>query len=271
MKRTTTFLSYSFLILASLVVLVPVTWLILASFKTKAQMAVWPPLFLFKPTFVAYKEILGGNFPGYFLNSLIISTGSVLLSLAIGIPAAYGITRFKFMGRESFKFWILSTRMAPAFGFIVPYFLIFRNARLLDTYTALIIIYSVFNLSFITWMLIGFIQEIPREIEEAAMIDGCSRWGILLRVVLPLMAPGLSATVILSFIFSWNEFLYAFVLTAAKTKTAPVAITNYIGFYGIEWDRMCASSTICILPILLLALIVQKYLVRGLTLGAVKG
>ena len=271
MRRITIFLSYGLLILASLAVLVPVAWLISASFKTKAQMAVWPPLFVFKPTFVAYKEILSGNFPSYFLNSLIISTSSVLVSLAIGVPAAYGITRLKFRGRESFKFWILSTRMAPPFGFIIPYFLIFRNVRLLDTYTALIVIYSVFNLSFIIWMLIGFIQEIPREIEEAAMIDGCSRWIILLRIVLPLIAPGLSATMILSFIFSWNEFLYAFVLTAAKTKTAPVAITNYIGFYGIEWDRMCACSTICILPILILALLVQKYLVRGLTLGAVKG
>ncbi len=251
--------------------LFPVYWVMLTSFKTPAQIGSPTPVFFFKPTLAVYTQLLGSDFPKYFLNSLFVSLASVFLSLVLGAPAAYGLARFCFRGRENLKFWVLSTRMAPPFGFIVAFYLIFRNLHLLDTYWALIIMYLTFNLPFMIWLLLGFFQDVPRSLEEAALTDGCTDWGAFLRVVLPTVAPGLAAAVVLGFVYSWQEFLYAFVLAGSRTRTIPVVIASQIGFYGINWDKMCAISCVSMVPMFLLAILVQKYLVRGLTMGAVKG
>ena len=158
--------------------------------------------------------------------------------------------------------------MAPAFGFIVPFYLIFRDLKLLDTHFALILLYLLPNLPFTIWMIRGFIQDLPKEIEESAMIDGCSRINALQKIVFPLIRPGIVATAILAFIFSWNEFLFAFIITRTAARTIPVAIASYVGYMGIEWTKMCASATISSIPIVVFFLLVQKYIIKGLTLGA---
>lgn len=264
-------LRYLVIFMVLIVLLFPVYWVMLTSLKTPADIASTTPVFFFKPTLKVYTQLLGSEFPKYFLNSLFVSVASVFLSLVLGAPAAYGLTRFCFRGRENVKFWVLSTRMAPPFGFIVAFYLIFRSLHLLDTYWALIIMYLTFNLPFMIWLLLGFFQEVPRSLEEAALTDGCTDWGAFLKIVLPTVAPGLAAAVVLGFVYSWQEFLYAFVLAGSHTRTIPVVIASQIGFYGIQWDKMCAISCVSMLPMFVLALLVQKYLVRGLTLGAVKG
>jgi len=196
-----------------------------------------------------------------------------MASFAIGLPTAYALARINFRGNQSISFWIISTRMGPPFGFIIPFYLIMSNLRLLDTQVALITMYLIFNLPFTVWMLKGFIQESPKEIEESAMIDGCSTLGALGRVVLPAIKPGIAATVILSFVAAWNEFMYAAALTSVQAKTLPVATADFSGSfaYGLRWNLMSVYATAAIVPVLVMSVFVQRYLVRGLTLGALKG
>jgi len=270
-RRIGHYLRYLAIGVALVTFLFPVYWVILTSFKPPAQIMSSSPVFFFRPTVETYVRLLTSDFPRSFFASLIVSLSSVFLSLLLGTPAAYGLARFRFRGRENLEFWILSVRMAPPFGFVVAYYLIMRNLHLLDTHWALIITYVVFNLPLIIWLLISFFQDVPKDIEEAALIDGCTEWGAFLRVVLPAVAPGIAAAAVLGFVYSWQEFLYAFVLAGSRTRTIPVTIASGIGFYGIEWDKMCAISTLSMIPMFLFALLAQKYLVRGLTLGAVKG
>lgn len=260
---------YGFLVLALLTYVFPIFWATLSSFKTPKQAEVAAtPIFIFKPTLKNYQEVLRGEFPRYLLNSLIIATINVLLCLILGVPAGYALARHRFKGGNNLAFWILSIRMAPAFGFIVPFYLIFRDLRLLDTHLSLVLLYLLPNLPFTIWMIRGFVQDLPKEIEESAMIDGCSRMGALQKIVFPLIKPGIAATAILAFIFSWNEFLFAYIITRTSARTVPVAIASYVGYMGIEWTKMCACATISSIPIIIFFLLVQKHVVRGLTLGA---
>jgi len=262
---------YAAIVVALILFLFPVYWIIATSFKSTGDIASPIPVFLYTPTVSAYARLLTSEFPRFFLNSLVIAVSSVFLSLLLGAPAAYGLARFRFRFQENLKFWVLSARMAPPFGFVVAFYLIFRSLHLLDTYWALIIMYLAFNLPFMIWLLFGFFQDVPKDLEEAALVDGCTEWGAFRRIVLPAVAPGLAAAAVLGFVYSWQEFLYAFVLAGSSTRTVPVAIASEIGFYGIEWDKMCAIATLSMIPMFSLALLVQRYLVRGLTMGAVKG
>jgi multiple sugar transport system permease protein len=203
-------------------------------------------------------------------NSLIISSSTVILGIAIGLPAAYVLARARFKARGQVNFWILSMRMAPPFAFIVPYYLTFRFFGLLDKHMALIIINLTFSLPFAIWMLESVISDLPAEIEEAALIDGCSRLGVIRQIVLPLTAPSIAATAILTFIFSWNEFFFANILTGTTTQTMPVMLISFIGLMGVNWVQMSAAGIVAIVPTIILALLAQRFLVRGLTLGAVK-
>lgn len=263
------------IIIAILVIVVlfytlfPIIWVIEGSLKTRTQNRSIPPVWIFTPTLRAWNE-LGPNFMLYFTNSLIVASSSVLLCLVLGLPTAYALARFKLKGRKNILMTILSTRMAPPFAFIVPYYLLMRDLRLLDTQLSLVLIYIGFNLSFVIWILEGFIEELPVEIEEAALVDGCSRLGVLRRITIPLIAPGIVVTATLTFIFCWNEFLFAYILTRETAVTLPPAIASTIAFMNIDWEKMCAYATASMIPSLTLALLVRKYLVRGLTLGAIK-
>jgi len=262
---------YVLTILLLVIFLFPVYWLGLSSLKTKGQLYATPPVFFFNPTLDAYGDIWHSYFPRAFINSLVVAISSVLLSLSLGVPAAYALSRFRFRGRRQIKVWIISTRMAPPFGFIIPLYLIFRNLHLLDTYIALTIMYMTFNLSFTVWLLISFFSDVPSDIVEAAMVDGCSETKAFMTIVLPLVKPGIAATLLLSFVYSWREFLFASVLTGGRTTTIPVEIASRIGLYDIQWNEMCAMSVVSMVPMFLIALLIQKSLVRGLTMGAIKG
>src|ERR1043166_3597647 len=261
---------------ALLATLAPVYWLITISFKREVdQSAVPPKWFSFSPTFEHYADaFLARSFGQYLFNSLIIDVASTGCALVIGTLAAYALARFRLPANldRHLALWILSTRMFPAIVTAVPLFLIMRDVHLVNTRLSLVIVYTGFNLPFVVWMMRGFFAEIPRDLEEAAMVDGDSRMGALRRVVLPLVTPGLAATAVFCLIISWNEFLFALVLTQTDAAmTLPVGIAGRVTQYGIKWGAMSAAAVVAMIPILAFALAVQKYLVRGLSLGAVKG
>jgi multiple sugar transport system permease protein len=255
-------------------VLVPFYWLITTSFKQEVDYLAYPPKFIPRVwTLDGYRVLFRENQLGhYFANTVIVSLSSTALAVFFGALAAYSLAR----ARLPFKlgaivgFWMLLTRMYPAIATAIPYFLIIRNLHLLDTRWALIITYTAFNLPFVIWLMIGFYEELPIELEKAAMVDGCNVWQRFARIVLPLSAPALVATAILSIILAWNEFLFAVMLTRLNAKTLPVVMSGFITDKGTQWDQMTALGVITILPVLLFAVAVQRYLVRGLTLGAVK-
>jgi multiple sugar transport system permease protein len=269
----------------------PVAWSYLNSLKPPEQIFDLPPKLVFTPTLHNYAVIFGlevgaeaegvsqtqaatgaaSQLPRYFLNSLIVSIGTTVLSLAIGCLAAYSLARFRFRAKRYMLLGILLVRMVPAVVLVIPIYTLWRSLGLLDTHQGLILAYLSFNLPFVIWMMRGFFVDIPVEIEEAALIDGCSRLNALIKVILPLAAPGIAATSIFALLLGWNEFLFAVLLTSDKAKTLTPAILNYVTDRAILWGNLYAAASIVLLPVLLFSLAVQKHLARGLTGGAVKG
>ena len=267
---------YTLLALASLASLAPVYWMLTISLKSEADHFASPPQwFVFSPTLEHYKDaFVVRSFGQYLITSAVVALLSTAFALLIGTLAAYALARFemRFKLNRRLSLWILSTRMFPPIVTIVPLFLMMRELRLINTIAALVIVYTAFNLPFVVWMMRGFFNEVPREMEEAAMVDGDSRLGALFRVVLPLVKPGLAATAVFCLIMSWNEFLFALVLTQTEAAmTLPIGIAGRVTQYEIKWGVMSAAGVVAMLPILIFALSVQRYLVRGLSLGAVKG
>lgn len=261
---------YLFIVVTLIWTLFPVYWIVLTSLKTTQQMNTMPPLFFFEPTINTYIKLLSGDSLASFKNSIIVSLSSVALGLVIGLPAAYVLARMKFKAKNQVNFFILSMRMAPAFAFLIPYYLIFRTLGLVDSYLALILINLTITIPFSIWLLEGMIMDMPREIEEAAMVDGCTPTGVIWRMVIPMMAPSIAATAILNFVFCWNEFFFALIISGNNTRTVPVMLTSLIGLMGVDWVKMSAAGTLAIIPTIILALLAQKYLVKGLMLGAIK-
>ena len=251
--------------------LTPILWIVLTSIKPESLIFLRYPVMIFKPVFSNYEDVFTNTYIArYFINSLIISSLSCALALLIGSLAAYSFSRFKIKRGEDIAFWILSTRMLPPIASVIPIYLIAAHLELLDTYALMILIYAGFNVPYVVWIMRGFFVDIPKEIEEAALVDGCSRLGVLMRVVLPLSVTGLVSTAIFAFVLSINEFLYALVLTGMKTRTMPVAIAALITDRGIQWGRMTASGTILLVPLVVFYCFIQRNLVRGLTFGAIK-
>ena len=258
-------LLYVVLVVIGLLWLFPAIWMFLTSFKTQVQTFQIPPVWIFKPVLENYNDLFfASNIGKYFLNSLIITGTSTIICLFLGSLAAFALARFRIRRNNDISFWILSTRMFPPIASAIPLYLLLRNFQLLDTHIGLIAVYITLNLGFATWMMKGFFNDLPVAIEESAMIDGCSRYGVFFRIVLPVSTPGLAATAILCFIFAWNEFLFALLFTGRAAKTMPVVLSGYITETGIRWGALTAAPTI------LLAILAQKYIIRGLTLGAVK-
>lgn len=251
--------------------------------EIKALTLELPPRFIFVPTLDNYRSVLFGqtrigdslvpsvpNFPRYLLNSIIVGFSTTFVALLIGVPAAYTLARFNFRGKAALAWYILATRMLPQFGILIPFYIMFSKMGLLDSYTTLILIYLTFILAFVIWMTKGFFQEIPRELEEAAQVDGCTRMQAIFRIIMPLAASGIAATAIFSIIMCWNEFLFALILTGNNAKTAPVAIYNFVTFREVVWGSLTAAGTLISLPIVVFVLLVQRNLVRGLVMGAIK-
>ena len=269
-------LKYILLSVAVVAAIAPVYWMVTISLKTEVDQFASPPRwFRFAPTLVHYYDaFLTRSFAKYLTTSLTVAGISTISAVTLGTLAAYGLARFKLRGKldRRLSLWILSTRMFPPIVTAVPLFLMMRDLRLLNTIASLVIVYTALNLPFVVWMMRGFFRELPRELEEAAVVDGDSRLGALFRVILPLVTPGLAATAVFCLIVSWNEFLLALVMTQTDASmTLPVGIAGRVTQYEIKWGVMSAAGVVAMIPILAFAMAVQRYLVRGLSLGAVKG
>ncbi|HEV7246940.1 MAG TPA: carbohydrate ABC transporter permease [Shinella sp.] len=274
-------LRYGLIVIVLGFIVFPIAWMIITSFKPADAIMVSPPRFLFTPTLDNYVHaIYDKNFLFYIKNTLFISVASTIIVVITGSLAAYSFARYN-VGDGHILFFILSTKMFPAIAVILPYFLIFREVGRtgagkflgigLDQPGALIISYTVFNLPFAIWLLVSFFQDIPRELEHSARLDGLSRLKVLAKVVCPLAAPGIAVTGVFTLIFSWNEFLFAYILTRKAASTVTVGVESFFTLQGILWGPVAAAATISVLPMLVFVLAMQRYMVRGLTFGAVRG
>lgn len=252
--------------------LAPIVWILMMSFKMPGDIVVYPPKFLFSPTLDNYVKVLSGSaFMTPFVNSLIVTLGSLVLTLLIGLPTAYALARFKFRGRENIAFSILSLRFAPELLIILPLYLIFQKIGLYDNYLGLILAYQLVTLPMLVWMLRSFIEDLPVELEEAVAMDGGSRWTAFRHVLFRLIAPGLGASLMLSFIWAWNSYTLPLVLSGKNTQVVTTGIQQYIAYQSIDWGPMAAATVVSMVPGILFALFSLRWIVGGLTAGTVKG
>jgi multiple sugar transport system permease protein len=254
-----------------LVVLCPVFFIVQMSVRTGLDAFRMPPTLVFSPTLQNYVDLVEGKFIRALMNSTVTATSTTVLALLLGVPAAYAFSRARLRAQRLLSLWTLTTRMAPAIAFGIPFFLIYKELGLIDTRVGLIVIYLTFNLSLVIWMMRAFFDGVPRSLEEAAYIDGAGVATAFVRIALPLAAPGLATTAIFTFLLSWNDFFYSLILTRSEAVTAPVAIVNFMNYESWEWGKVAAAATMIMLPVVALSILVRKYIVRGLTAGAVKG
>jgi ABC-type glycerol-3-phosphate transport system permease component len=255
------------------VFLFPLVWIIGLSLKTRLQVFASPPLFLWWPTLENYAAVFQrADFLQAFVNSLLVSAGAVSLSLLVGVPAAYALARFSFAGRNTLFFALLAMRMLPPIAVLVPMYVLFSALGLTTTRTSVVLAYTTFSLPLVVWIMRGFFEDLPRELEESAWVDGATRLRAFLHVVMPLIKPGLVAACILCVQLAWNDFLFAAVLTNNATRTLPVLMAAFSGGdTGVDWGGMTASGVLVILPVIVFAFLAQRHLVAGLSSGAVKG
>ena len=270
-KRLNRILIYLLVLLAVFLSVAPIVYLLITSFKEPELTFAIPPVWNFTPTWLNYNVVLSSsNFGKYFINSLVIALSATGIALVLGTLAAYGFSRFRFRGHFWLRISTLIPQMLPPITLVVPFYVLFSGLDWIDTLPALIISYLTFTIPLSIWMMIGFFDDVPIELEEAAMIDGCSRFSALIRISLPLVLPGMAATAILGFLYCWNEFLYAVILTGRDARTLPVIITSFMTNRSVHWGRIAASGSLVLIPVLVFALLAQRYLVRGLARGAVK-
>ncbi|HZS87297.1 MAG TPA: carbohydrate ABC transporter permease [Chloroflexota bacterium] len=264
---------YVFVGLFLLWTLVPLVWMVLSSFRTQASMLSMPPkLFVPFDTYSYWYMFFGGGGFGHFLlNSVIAAGGATLISLALGTLGGYGLARGTWRRKADLSFWIISTRMAPIAAVIVPLYMVFRQLGLQDSLLGLMVAYCTFNLPFAIWIMQAFFRDLPKDLEEAAKVDGCNTFGAFWRVALPLAAPGLVATGVLCLVFAWNDFAFATVFTGADTQTIPVAASQLVTQQGIQWGQLMATATIILTPMVICGVAIRRWLVRGLTMGAISG
>ena len=258
------------LLIYALFALFPLVWMIIMSLKPDSQM--FTTTFIFSPTMENYSAVfLRSDYSHFFFNNLIISILAVVLSLIVGVPAAYALARFQFKLKEDIAFTILSFRFAPEILVILPLFLIYQKTGLYDTYFGLIWVYQLITLPLLIWILRGYFEDISPDIEAAAQLDGYSWWQVFLKVLLPLVKPGLVAAGLLCFIFAWNAFTFPLLLSDARAQTSTVVALRFLASDTVHYGQVAAAATISALPEVILALLIQKHLVRGLSFGAVKG
>jgi multiple sugar transport system permease protein len=264
-------LRYGAAILLTIFFVFPVYWLFTISFKTPDEIFAYPPVWY-------PKSIQFGNYAVLFKdgdaetvwNSLILAAVSTVIAMFLGTMAAYSLVRFK-TGGENLAVWIISQRMMPPIAIVFPVFLLYVYLGWVDTYHGLIILYTAFSLPYVIWMMRGYLEDIPLELEESALVDGCTRWQVLWKVVFPMARTGLFATAVFTFIFAWNDFLFAFVLTRTEVVTYTVQVTHYFGGQSNFWAKIAAMSVLGTVPVFITVAMLQRYLVRGISMGAVKG
>jgi len=261
---------YIVLVVGIIWVVFPFIWIFLTSIKTAAEAFRVPPVWIFRPTIQNYVSAIRDGFLQNMFNSTIVAVASVSISIGLGAPAAYAFSRFKFVGRTHLQFFILSLYFAPTITQVIPFLVIWKSLHLLGTLYAIIVMHTLMALPLVVWVLKAFVDDIPASVEEAALIDGCDHKRVFLKITLPLIIPGLIAIAILSFIFSWNEFMFALMLAGEGSHTVPVALEKYVTPAGTAWSKMAAASILgSVIPVVFI-LLVQKNIIRGLSLGAVK-
>ena len=251
----------------------PVLWAFLTSFKTERDVLAYPPMFFFTPTLSNYKEVLFGTssiLPNLW-SSLVVTCSATFLTLCFAIPAAYSLARLRYPFRRASGFYILATQMLPPVGLVIPYYLTLQRFGWLDTYSGLVIIYLTFSLPFAIWLLVSYFEDIPYEMEEAALLDRAGRWRALWFIVLPQVGGGIAVTTVFVFLNAWNEFMFAVVLGGNRVRPVTVAMFNFISVEQTQWAKVAAGSMVAMAPVILLGLLAQRHIVKGLTVGAVKG
>ncbi|TXT44521.1 MAG: multiple sugar transport system permease protein [Spirochaetes bacterium] len=257
------------LVCIAIPVLFPFFWMLSSSFKTQVDIVSWPPKLLFSPILGNYVKVFAEqNFLKYFVNSSVIGVTAVVLSLLLGLPAAYSIARFQ---QKRLSVFILVARLMPGISFLMPWYIIFSRLKLMDSYVALILSHMLIALPIVVWIMSSYFETVPVEMEESAMVDGATRQRAFLSIILPVSGPGIVTSITLSFIFSWNNFMFSQVLSMERTKTLPIAVYNFVSYAEVDWGAVMAAAVAIMAPAILLTMIFQKYVVKGLTMGAVKG
>ena len=251
----------------------PVLWALLTSFKTERDVLAYPPKVVFAPTLANYADVLFGSatiLPNLF-SSFVVAGFTTVLTIIIAVPAAYALARLEFPAKRSTGFYVLATQMLPPIGLIIPYYLAMQKLAALDTYSGLIVIYLTFSLPFAVWLMVSYFEDIPREMEEAALLDRAGRLRALWYVILPQVRGGIAVTTIFVVLNAWNEFLFAVVLGGNRVRTVTVAMFNFISVEQTLWAKLAAGAVLAMLPVIVLGLVAQRHIVKGLTVGAVKG
>ena len=265
-------LAYLISLLAILITLFPIVWLLTISFKKQRDAFAMPPKLIFEPIWDHYLSLLDRpGFVGAFLNTVYVTALGVTIAIAIAIFASYSIHRFNFRGKKLFGVWLLLAYMLPEFLFVIPMYVLYQRIGWYDTHIGLALVYQVHSLPFAVWLIRSFFKEVPAELDDASRIDGCSHLGTLRNVYIPLAAPGIAATAILTAIWIWNELTIALSLSFSEAQTITVAVASFRGYTSIAWGPMSAASIVAIAPMLIFAVFAQKYIVKGLTLGSLKG
>ena len=251
----------------------PVLWALLTSFKTEKDVLAYPPTLVFSPTLANYEDVLFGatTIVPNLISSFIVSVATTIATMLLAVPAAYALARLNLPGRRAGGFYILATQMLPPVGLIIPYFLFLQRIGWLDSYKGMTLIYLTFSLPFAIWLMVSYFEDVPREMEEAALIDRAGRWRAFLYIVLPQVRGGIAVTVIFVFLNAWNEFLFAVVLGGNNVRQVTVAMFNFISVEQTMWAKLAAAAIVTMAPVLLLGLFAQRHIVKGLTVGAVKG
>lgn len=269
--------TYLIWIVATLITLFPIYWLFVVSARSRVEL--FGSASLVQTTFFAEnytRPLTNPVFQRYMMNSIIVATSNAVLVAVLALLATYALSRWRLKGDENIFFWTITNRMAPPAAFLLPLFLLFTRVfrfgdwTMFDTRIGLILLYCVFNLPFAIWLMKGIIDGIPIELDEAATVDGASTWGVILRIIVPLAAPGLAITAILSWVFAWNEYLFAATLTSVEARTITTGLAEFVTVTGTNWGEMAAVAILALLPALIFLSLVQKYIVMGLTFGAVK-
>jgi multiple sugar transport system permease protein len=251
----------------------PILWGLITSFKTERDVLAYPPVILFEPTFANYRDVLVGatTILPNLVSSLILASATTAITMMLAVPAAYALARLQLPAKRAGAFYVLATQMLPPVGLVIPYFLMLKGIGWLDSYQGVVLIYLTFSLPFAIWLLVSYFEDIPREMEEAALLDRAGRLGALWHVILPQAKGGIAVTIIFVFLNTWNEFLFAVVLGGNTVRPVTVAMFNFISVEQTLWAKLAAAAMIAMAPVIILGLLAQKHIVKGLTVGAVKG
>ena len=252
---------------------IPVLWALLTSFKTERDVLAYPPLVVFEPTLANYREVLFGasSILPNLLSSIIVAGSATVLTMLFAVPAAYALARLALPAKRATGFYVLATQMLPPVGLIIPYYLILQKVGALDTYGGMTAIYLTFSLPFAVWLMVSYFEDVPPEMEEAALLDRAGRLRALWHVILPQVRGGIAVTTIFVFLNAWNEFLFAVVLAGNRVRPVTVAMFNFISVEQTQWARLAAGAMLAMAPVIVLGLLAQRHIVKGLTVGAVKG